>query len=1101
MAQGRPFTQLVVVGSSAGGIDALSRLVAGLPSDFAAPIVVAQHIDPNRASHLREILARRTELRVVTVEAVEALEAGVLYVVPANRNVEISNYSVEVGRDQRSGPMPSVDLLLRTAARAFGENLIAVILSGAGSDGAAGARAVKVAGGAVIVQDPQTAGFPSMPSSVAPTTVDVVATADAMGPLLVDLLSGTFRKGQPDDDETMRLLLDQLREQSGIDFERYKRPTIVRRLERRMAAVGVGTLRDYLNYMDVHPEEYQRLVSAFLIKVTEFFRDEELFGSLRTRILPELIADARAAGRRELRIWSAGCATGEEAYSVAMIVADTLGEEIERWTVRIFATDVDEDAIAFARRGTYPGATVESLPAGIVERHFTKLDGSYIVQKNIRGLTVFGQHDLALRAPFPRVDLVLCRNVMIYFTPELQRRALQLFAFSLREGGVLVLGKAEATTRLATAFVLEDAAVKVYRRHGERIVVPPHTEPLPAPAPKPRPARAVRRQPLAPPIDEIDALQRLPIGIVEVDSSYDIRTINMVARSLLGIRGIAVGRDFVHLARSLPSQELRNGLDEALAGRMWAETFLVPSQDVESTERRKVRIEIRSARIAAESRGGAVVIVDDISETATPETRAEDERRAGLSVTENLEEHVLRLAATNRSLVADNEELAVSNVGLRAENEQLLVSAEEAQATAEEVETLNEELQATNEELETLNEELQATNEELNTTNDDMEARQRELELLTTSLANQQRMADEERGQLAAILAGLRDAIVVFDDAGEIMLQNEAYGRLTDPDEPVLMDADDQPVSIRDDLRERARRGDAFTGQFRNVDAAGGRRWYEVYGEPVTVDEERRGGVLVIRDITERSLRQLQSEFVAMVAHELRTPLTALRGYLQLLGRNLPRAGESDGAPTRYSGLAMEQAERLQQLIADLFETARVESGALRYAFAEIDLGPFVAEAVEVARTLSDRHAIELSGPSSQIVVSADPVRLQQVILNVLANAVTHAPNASRIDVSVGEEQSQAMVRIADHGPGIRPEDLPTLFSRYRQGTRGAGVGLGLGLFISREIVTAHGGTIAAAETAGGGTTITIALPEIVRPETNAAIGATRRRRQRTAPT
>ena len=244
----------------------------------------------------------------------------------------------------------------------------------------------------------------------------------------------------------------------------------MRRLQRRMAAAGAATLPDYRRYMERHPEELQRLVASFLIKVTEFFRDPELFTYLRDRVLPGLISEARERG--ELRIWSAGCATGEEAYTLAMLVADLLGEDAEELPVRIFATDIASDAVEFARRGVYTQAALEGLPADFVERHFTPVDGAFEVRKQVRSLVVFGEHDLGNRAPFPRIDLVLCRNVLIYFTPELQRRALQLFAFSLRQGGYLALGKAETVSPLPEFFSVEQPRLKIFRRAGAPAPIP-----------------------------------------------------------------------------------------------------------------------------------------------------------------------------------------------------------------------------------------------------------------------------------------------------------------------------------------------------------------------------------------------------------------------------------------------------------------------------------------------------------------------------------------------------------------------------------------------------------------------------------------------------
>ena len=365
------FARLVVVGSSAGGVDALLTFVATLPSDFPAPIVVAQHLDPRRQSHLGEILSNRSMLPVRTVSGDQPLEPGIVYVIAADRDVEISDHALTVTAQTgpSPSPRPSVDRLLATAARTFADELVAVILTGTGSDGATGAQAVKAHGGTVIVQNPDTATFPGMPLAVPSSAIDIVADLEAIGPLLGDLVSGAYSVPATGDDEDLHAFLDRVRERTGLDFSAYKRATIVRRLQRRMAAAGAATLPDYRRYMERHPEELQRLVASFLIKVTEFFRDPELFTYLRDRVLPGLVSEARERG--ELRIWSAGCATGEEAYTLAMLVSDLIGEDAEELPVRIFATDIASDAVEFARRGVYTQAALQGLPPDLAERHFT----------------------------------------------------------------------------------------------------------------------------------------------------------------------------------------------------------------------------------------------------------------------------------------------------------------------------------------------------------------------------------------------------------------------------------------------------------------------------------------------------------------------------------------------------------------------------------------------------------------------------------------------------------------------------------------------------------------------------------------------------------
>jgi two-component system CheB/CheR fusion protein len=290
-------SQLVVIGSSAGGIEALSRLVASLPADFAAPIVIAQHLDPRRPSHLPEILARHATLPVRQVEERAALEDGVIFVVPSNRIVEMSSGELRLRAAKAGAVAPSIDVLLESAAGVFGPGLIAVILTGSGSDGSAGAWHVKRAGGTVVIENPATAMFPSMPGSIPPSLVDATADLDTIGAILCDLLAAGNPPAEGPDHDELRDLLERIHLRSGIDFGSYKPATILRRLRGRMNATARPTLADYSAYLESNPEEYARLVNSFLIKVTEFFRDKKLFDYLRDQVLPELIAEARREQR------------------------------------------------------------------------------------------------------------------------------------------------------------------------------------------------------------------------------------------------------------------------------------------------------------------------------------------------------------------------------------------------------------------------------------------------------------------------------------------------------------------------------------------------------------------------------------------------------------------------------------------------------------------------------------------------------------------------------------------------------------------------------------------------------------------------------------
>ncbi len=1212
MSDKESLPQLIVIGSSAGGIEALSTLVSTLSTPFPAPIVIAQHLDPSRPSHLGEILTRRSPIPVVTVRQHEQLQVGTVYVVPSNHHIEITDHDISFLPHMEGRPKPSIDLLLSSASEVYGERLVAVILTGTGSDGAIGARAVKQAGGTVVIQNPGTAAYPGMPQAVEPQIVDIVADLPRIGPILFDLLTGVAVPTRADAERELEPFLDMVLEHTGIDFRSYKTPTISRRLQRRIIAVGVSDLAGYTEYLEHHPDEYQRLAGSFLIKVTDFMRDQELFDMLRDKVIPDLVATGRKSSN-ELRFWSAGCATGEEAYSVAILLLEALGDELPNFTIKIFATDLDSGAVAFARRGLYPLEALAHMPDELVVRYFTRTGMGYEVKKLVRSLVVFGEHDLARRAPFPRIDMVLCRNVLIYFTKELQQRALQLFAFALSEDGYLVLGKTETVSPSSNFFAPEQTELKIYRRHGKERPVPPFqiqghaTQSYAIQGPNtpphtlsrvPRPGDNQLRRPLPElflaqqeslqsRLSKENLLFNLPVGVVVVDRRYDIQEINNAARRLLGIHTVAIGEDLLHLAQKVPNKAFRSAIDKALRENTMAKLNEVQVPQMTTGEPTYLQIECYPQSGAREPEPGVengenqhndggqddgharyagraesvLVIVTDVTEmilarqelegananlsAQTEELQAANaslssgnaessQLNAALSGARSKAEEVASrharqievLAEANGDLLAANQELTGANSELRSTLDEFLVTNEEAQAAFEEVETLNEELQATNEELETLNEELQATVEELNTSNADLAARGDELQNLAVSLEAQQRNAEREKAQLEAILAGLADAVLVVTAEGKTVLSNEAYRRLFAGDEGEAgtsgVAVDGRTVSMGDELsrpllsretpQARAARGETFTMAFTLASLSGEeRRWLEAIGQPVRGDNEEKWGVVVFRDITERSLRIMQEHFTALAGHELRTPVTAIKGYLQLLAKSL-KEQEGNERQVKYVQVALAQVDRQMRLIEDLLDVARLRSGKFGLQREPVRLDTLLEQVVETGQILAKGQKIELTIDGSAaagaaedraapdagdpMLVNGDAARLEQAILNLVTNAITYAPGSARIDVRLCRVNDMAMaeINVQDYGKGIAAEDLSEVFTRFYQVGQGNPLraqGLGLGLFIARQIVEAHGGTISVESTEGKGATFIIRLPLLEqKPEQRADSGA-----------
>ncbi|MBV9408040.1 MAG: PAS domain-containing protein [Candidatus Eremiobacteraeota bacterium] len=790
-------SSVTVVTVTPDALESLAVMLATLPGGFAGAIVAV--LADGAASQPDELaIARWTTLQVVTAgDTPVPLRRGSVVVVTARSPWTVEGDTIVPLRD-RDEPGG-----LRGAAAALASRLIAVVLAGARVPEET-LDAVRDAGGMVLFEEPTEDG-PSLP--IAETDL-VAERADLAG--VLQELQGYVDEPELGQHRLLQRLLIEIRSGSGIDFRLYKTPTILRRLARLMAAGGFSDLGHYLTHLRAHPEEYSRLIRSLLINVTEFFRDPELYEYLRDEIIPDLLSHAADHGN-ELRLWSAGCATGEEAYSLAILVSEALGERLNDFHVRIFATDLDDDAIAFARRGVYPETALSEMPPELVARYFTKLDEGFEVKKNIRNLTVFGIHDLAQRSPFPRIDLCLCRNVLIYFTKELQQRTLQLFAFSLREDGYLVLGKAETTSPLPEYFKPLHRIFKVYRRHGARVLIPPsrfrevgssERERIAAPradhpggrsansamnailaatnrGSTPMTPRAGGTRPTA--AEKLAAvLLESSIGLVLVDRRYDIEAINAAARGFLNVHGIGIGEDLIHAISGISAAEVRASVDAALSG----EQDVPQERELElvdplTDDARFVAITCVPQRDDDGAIDAVAIMIVEITAQVRARREAEQTIAQFRSEVRELAEKADRLVHRHRALVIANDELTNANFDLRNNNEHLLIAAEEAASAGEEIETLNEEMQATNEELETLNEELQATVEELNATNDELEARSVEFQDLATAREQQWMTAQRERDRVLAALNAVDDRpLAILDVTGRLVYANVRYNAL-----------------------------------------------------------------------------------------------------------------------------------------------------------------------------------------------------------------------------------------------------------------------------------------------------------------------------------
>lgn len=461
---------VVGIGSSAGGLEALGKMFSNMPTDSGVGFVLIQHLDPDHKSSMAELLTRYTDMEVLEIEEGMQVEPNKMYVTPPNKNIGIINGTLHLAVPKEPhGLRRPIDFFFQSLADDMEEYAIGIILSGFGSDGTIGIRAIKSMGGMVIAQDPDSAVSGSMPSSAIDTDlVDYIAPPEKIPE---DLVSYVKRIGKRPpkkiigkDEETLSSLqkiLILIRNKTGHDFSLYKESTINRRIARRMNVHQIDKVSDYLEYVQKHHKEVNTLFKELLINVTSFFRDPEAFKSLEKYLISEVL-DKKRDGER-VRIWVPGCSTGEEVYSIAMIIQEYLDKSGGHLEVQLFGTDIDEDAIDIARAATYSSTIVKEVSSERLHRFFTKQGEGYKVKKSIREMAIFAPHDVLINPPFSKLDAISCRNVLIYMNKDAQKKMLSAFNYALKSGGILFLGPSESISNFVESFTTLDNKWKIYK--------------------------------------------------------------------------------------------------------------------------------------------------------------------------------------------------------------------------------------------------------------------------------------------------------------------------------------------------------------------------------------------------------------------------------------------------------------------------------------------------------------------------------------------------------------------------------------------------------------------------------------------------------------
>ncbi len=1196
------------LGASAGGLAATLRFFEHLPAGSGMAFVVVFHLSAEHESSAADILQRVTSMPVLQVTETVAIQPDHVYVIAPGLQPGMDDGHLQVtALERRRGHPVAVDLFFRTLAQAHRDRAIAVILSGNGSDGAVGLADMKREGGVTLAQWPGDAEYDGMPSAaVATGLVDFVLPAAEIPGKLVELWRNARKIRLPDagavgleaDEPDSGLasasaeaalgdVMAMLQARTGNDFQHYKRATVLRRLERRMQVTAQPDLPSYRDHLEHHPEETAPLLQDMLISVTGFFRDRLAFEALERELMQQL-PQRSAAG--PWRGWVVGCATGEEAYSLAMLVNDHAPPRTTG-PVQIFASDIDERALATARRGLYPDGIVSDVAPIRLREYFDHEEGAYRVKRTVRDLITFAQHNVLRDPPFSRLDLISCRNLLIYLEREVQAQVLEVFHFALNPGGVLLLGSAETADWQPELFTVVDNRHRIYRSNP----VQQHRT-----IPQPRqldsmPTLSLASPPLARsdgaalPLNRRTPELHVPAGVV-VDRRHHVVYISSGAAR------------YLRHAEGIPSQNLLDIVQPELAAALGS-ALLHCLNTGQRVAARPVRLEGDAGPFVHMSvrpngpgeQAATFTVLFDALDTSLGVPAGEADPTVAV-----MEEENRRLREKLGGALGDS---ASSNEALRSSNEELQSMNEEFRSASEELETGKEELQSVNEELTTVNFELKSKVDETAKTNDDLTNLIASMDIATVfvdrnlcikrftpravkifsilatdvgrplldlshrlvyrdvgsdvthvieslsvlerevqgqagnwymvrispyrtdqdridgavlnfiDVSELHRVQDQLRAndeRLRVVVSSAKDyAIMTLDSNGnftswnkgaelmfgytEAEILGEHFGRLFTPE-------DKAAGAPERELREARENGRALDERW-HMRKDGSRFYCSGTTTPI-VEGAADGYAKIARDLTERQLldkqrdellqaekrlrsqleaaHAMRTQFLAVLSHELKNPLNLILMNAELIARAPEGLGSMRLA--RSVDVIRRTVQTQSQIIDDLLDLSRLHTGKLALSCTALPAGPVIERLLDGLRPDALSKQIDLSSEIEDLVVYADAVRLEQIVWNLVSNAVKFTPGSGRVCVRLARDGAFARLEVSDTGMGVERDAIDSVFEMFAQGgedvtTRQEG-GLGIGLALVRQLAELHGGRAEArSEGRGKGATFVVWLP------------------------
>ncbi|MFO7745587.1 MAG: CheR family methyltransferase [Psychroflexus sp.] len=1124
---------IVAIGSSAGGLEAVTELLVNLPPNLGMAFIYVQHLSPDHKSKLTDIFSSKTKMEVQEIKDMDEIKANTFFVMPSNMGVEVKDSHINLVTRSKSSTAVSIDNLFSSLAHAQKERVIGIILSGTASDGTAGIKTIKEEGGLTFAQD-QTAKFDSMPKSAIETgIIDFVLSPKEIAnkllhlsenPLIESLTASPDIKGFDESLEKnnpeLKAVINELVNASGVDFNLYKINTIVRRIYRRMLLNKIDTLKDYLKFISKNENEVDILYKDLLINVTSFFREPETYDYLKKEVFPNLLRRKKA--NDYLRVWIPACSTGEEAYSIAMILYEIQEEQNINRPVQIFATDLSRNAIEKARVGIYNREELENLTSQRIERFFTKTDGSYRINKDVRSMCVFAHHNILRDPPFSRLDFVSCCNLFIYFETIAQKKATNIFHHALNDDGFLMIGKSESISHSAKLF-------KDYKKEFRIFVRKSGSIPRQLPELSPRFAQKEL------PADNISKAKNR-----KKKSNYSIHD-----------NGLETAIDRLLISEFMPASVVINNQMEIVQFRGDTDIFF-------SHPKGKATFNIlRIARpeIAFELR------------TAIPKVISTNERfsKGGIVITTKSSEKIISLEIVPLDierdepllliLFNDQGEIATSSQDRRADvtntpskdrqikklEKELTLAKADALSTLEEQEAFTQRLQSAHEEVLSTNEELQTVNEELETSKEELESANEELTVTIQELQTRNELLHESYEYSDAIVNTMHDPLLVLNKDLRIKSANDAFYEKfkteeKDTEGKLLFNLGNKQWDIpalRELLENIIPKNTQFFDfevkqEFLNL----GERIMSVNAKQIIQKTHHEQLILlIISDITE--VRQLLVEkelrerellnkelnirkeekirlkkaveerthqlkeakdlmevknaslvnankeleaFAYVASHDLQEPLRMIKSFMDQLVR---RYGDQlDPKAHQYIHYATDGAERMKQIIMDLLQYSK--AGSAHGGIEEVDLNEVVEEFKRLRRRLIKEKKAEInSDPLPEIKIHKAFVK--QVFHGLLDNAIKYSKEnvPPLVNISVHDKNGIWEFHIEDNGIGIDRKFHKKIFMIFqRLHNKDQYEGTGIGLSIAKKLIESLGGEIWLTSVPGKGSTFCFTLPK-----------------------